>query len=422
MLSDPLKKEARITRIIRDVNLLSSDVPPRAAAENDEVNENNLVQTGAESRTELTFDDLTITRLGANTIFSFNKAGHSGQLGGGSILVYVPKNSGGGEFKTSAVSVGITGTTLIFESTRVGDGRVIVLEGGVQLGLINEPREIRNMRAGQMLELKAGATKLPAPVDVDLDQIMKTHPLITDFSPLPSQDLILAVIKGQRAPASGRPPPSSRGTPFIPTGPPPPRRPGILIPTPPPQPTFAPPLTGYTPPPSPRCWCCVNGQVFQTTAADCRQRNGQCYDSRKEALNNCKRIDNSCWCCIDGQVFRTTAAYCQERGGQCYRSQEQARKHCGGGGTSPSSCWCCADGQVFQSTAADCTERGGQCYDSRKAANRNCRGRMQPPPPPRGPGMPTPTPTRPPIGKGPSPRPIKPPTKATPTPTPSQIF
>src|ERR1700676_2265082 len=181
--SDPPSKEARVTRIIREVNLLPSDGPPGAGAENDQVNENTAVRTGDESRSELTFDDLAITRLGANTIFSFNKAGRSGQLGGGSILVYVPKNSGGGEFRTNAVTVGITGTTLIFESTVLGNGRVIVLEGGARLGLVQHPGQSRNVRAGQMLELIAGATNLSTPVDVDLDQILKTHPLITDFPP-----------------------------------------------------------------------------------------------------------------------------------------------------------------------------------------------------------------------------------------------
>ena len=250
--SDPPSKEARVTRIIRDVNLLPSDAPPRAAAENDQVNENTAVRTGDESRSELTFDDLTITRLGANTIFSFNKAGRSGQLGGGSILVYVPKNSGGGEFRTNAVTVGITGTTLIFESTVLGNGRVIVLEGGARLGLVQHPGQSRNVRAGQMLELKAGATNLSAPVDVDLDQILKTHPLITDFPPLPSLDLILAVINGGQAPTSGRPAPT-RPRPVITnvTAPPPPGT-GIAKPTPPPRPIFTPTVwPTRTPPPRP---------------------------------------------------------------------------------------------------------------------------------------------------------------------------
>lgn len=212
--SDPPKKEARVTKIIRDVNILPSDAPPRTAAENDQVNENTALRTGDESRSELTFDDMTITRLGENTIFSFNKAGRSGDLGSGTILVYVPKNSGGAEFKAKAVTVGVTGTTFIFEATRLGNGKLIVLEGNTRMHLVKHPREARNVRAGQMLDVKAGANQLPMPVDVDLAQIMQTHPLIKDFAPLPSQDLIAAVIREQEAPASGKSP-VSQGQPVI---------------------------------------------------------------------------------------------------------------------------------------------------------------------------------------------------------------
>src|ERR1039458_6629452 len=53
-----------------------------------------------------------------------------------------------------------------------------------------------------MLDLKAGATKLSAPVEVDLSEIMRTSPLITDFPPLPSQDLIIAAINDQQASSS----------------------------------------------------------------------------------------------------------------------------------------------------------------------------------------------------------------------------
>src|SRR5205823_3575068 len=124
--ANPPKKEARVTQIIRDVQLLPIGSNPRPAMKDDQVNENTGVRTGDESRSELTFEDLTITRLGANTVFSFNKAGRSGELGSGSILLRVPKNSGGAEFKTHAVTVGITGTTVILESTRLGNANLIV--------------------------------------------------------------------------------------------------------------------------------------------------------------------------------------------------------------------------------------------------------------------------------------------------------
>ena len=192
------KKEARVTQIIRDVKLLPSDAAARPAVVNDKVREDTGVRTGGDSRSELTFVDLTITRLGSNTIFSFNKAGRNVQLDSGSILLRVPKDSGGGAIKTSAVTVAVTGTTVIFESTRAGKSKLIVLEGGARASLVKHSGQSQYVRAGQMLDVPAGATTLPLPTNVDLNQIMKSHPLITDFPPLPSRDLIAAAAQEQQ--------------------------------------------------------------------------------------------------------------------------------------------------------------------------------------------------------------------------------
>jgi hypothetical protein len=198
------KKEARVTQIIRDVKLLPSESAARPAAINDRVAEDTGVHTGGDSRSELTFTDLTITRLGANTIFSFNKAGRNAQLDSGSILLRVPKGSGGGTIHTSLVTVAVTGSTVIFESTHTGKSKLIVLEGGARASLVKHPGQSQNVRAGQMLEVPAGATTLPLPTNVDLDDVMRKHPLITDFPPLPSRDLILTV--GQQQQPPGPPP------------------------------------------------------------------------------------------------------------------------------------------------------------------------------------------------------------------------
>lgn len=197
--SDTPKKDARVTRIIRDVKLLPSKATPRPAAVNDQVSEGTAVRTGDESRSELTFVDLTITRLGANSIFSFNKAGRNVELDGGSLLLRVPKDSGGAHISTSAVTVGITGTTVILESTRAGRNKLIVLEGGARVRLNKRSAESVYVRGGQMEDVPAGASTLPQPVEVDLGQIMKNHPLITDFPPLPSRDLIYAT-QSQQSP------------------------------------------------------------------------------------------------------------------------------------------------------------------------------------------------------------------------------
>jgi FecR protein len=193
--------EARVTRIIREVNILPFKANPKPAALNDKVSEGMGVRTGNESRSELTFVDLTITRLGANSLFSFNQAGRSVELGGGSLLLRVPKNSGGARVNASAVTVGVTGTTLILESS--GRSKLIVLEGAARISLRKFPLRSASVRGGQMIDVPPGATELPPVVNIDLNQVMRSHPLITDFPPLPTREAIYA---GQpRPPVQGQP-------------------------------------------------------------------------------------------------------------------------------------------------------------------------------------------------------------------------
>jgi len=232
-----LATEARVTQIIRDVKLLPSAADARPAVVNDKVAEDTGVRTGGDSRSELTFPDLTITRLGSNTVFSFSKAGRTAKVDSGSILLRVPKDSGGGTVKTNAVTVAVTGTTLIFESGRGGKSKLITLEGSARMALVKKPRDFRYVRAGQMLDVPAGATTLPNPVNIDINQLMKTHPLITDFPPLPSRDLIYASAPPPEPPSSSGP--NIRISPIIsiiggltgPTGPRGPRRPPSKPPT-----------------------------------------------------------------------------------------------------------------------------------------------------------------------------------------------
>jgi hypothetical protein len=274
------------------------------------------------------------------------------------------------------VSVGITGTTLILESKPDSYDRMIVLEGDARFSLNNFPAQSTQVYAGQLLNVRAGARKLPKPGRVDLRRIVNTHPLIKNFPPLPSLDLILAVTGGGKP---NRPPLQPQPQPSIPvTGPGAPSP--VYVPTGPTGPSFY--------------WGCVNGQVVQMTSADCQKSGNQCYRSREEAAKACE-ARGKCWCCIDT-----------------------------------------ANGMnVVQMTKDECQNGGGQCYGSRKEALRNCRGKGQTPTPtPHERPTPRPTP-RPTIKPTPKPTPKKPvstgtPTtirkfpvrkKSTPTPTPVQI-
>jgi hypothetical protein len=200
-------KEARVTQIIHEVKLLPENAAAREAALNDKVAEDTGVRTGGDSRSELTFPDLTITRLGANTVFSFNKSGRTANVDSGSILLRVPKDSGGGTIRSSAVTVAVTGTTVIFEGNRGGRDKLYTLEGSSRVALKKKPGDWRKVMAGQLLDVPPGATTLPMPVNFDVNQLMRTHPLITDFRPLPSYPLIMAVAQQPPPP----PPPTYTG-------------------------------------------------------------------------------------------------------------------------------------------------------------------------------------------------------------------
>ncbi len=115
--------EAQITRIIKKVEMLPEQAAARPALLKDTVRGGTAVRTGTESRTELTFTDQTLTRLGANTTFTFNEGSRNIDLGVGAMLLYVPKNSGGAKISTAAVTAAITGTTVLIEAHAGGGGK-----------------------------------------------------------------------------------------------------------------------------------------------------------------------------------------------------------------------------------------------------------------------------------------------------------
>ena len=102
-------KQAKVTQVIQDVRVLRSNALPRPAAVNDDVRQGTAVQTGVQSRSELTFKDQTITRLGEKTIFSVGEGPRTIDLGSGQFLLYVPKKAGGAKVKAGSVTAAITG-------------------------------------------------------------------------------------------------------------------------------------------------------------------------------------------------------------------------------------------------------------------------------------------------------------------------
>lgn len=195
-------KEARVTQIIQDVKLLPSNAAPRPAAVNDNVRRGTAVETGTQSRSELTFKDRTITRLGENTVFSVGEGARTIELSSGQFLLYVPKKSGGAKVKMGVVTAAITGTTVLGNVNPSGTTTFTVLEGSACIYLEQVGQSLLVL-AGQRLTYDPIANRLEDPVDVDLSQVL-TSPLISEFRTLPSAPLIEQEIQIQRAAAGGK--------------------------------------------------------------------------------------------------------------------------------------------------------------------------------------------------------------------------
>jgi hypothetical protein len=194
-------KEAKVTQVVQDVKLLQSNAAPRPAVINDNVRHGTGVRTGVQSRSELTFKDRTITRLGEKTIFSVGEGARTIELSSGQFLLYVPKGSGGAKVKMGAVTAAITGTTVLGNVNPNGTTTFTVLEGSACIRLDNVGQALM-VHAGQRLTFDPVANRLEDPVDVDLGQVL-TDPLVRDFRRLPSAPLMEQEVQRQHG-AAGR--------------------------------------------------------------------------------------------------------------------------------------------------------------------------------------------------------------------------
>lgn len=106
--------EARVTKIINEVSVVD-DANARKAALQDVIKGQTGLKTGIKSRSELVFQDNTLTRIGPESYFSFKAGTRDMTLQEGTMLLQVPKGLGGAKIRTAAVTAAITGTTIMLE-------------------------------------------------------------------------------------------------------------------------------------------------------------------------------------------------------------------------------------------------------------------------------------------------------------------
>lgn len=190
-------KQSKVTQVVNDVQIISAaDQKEKSAAINDIFSMPDILRTGAAARAELVAPDETVTRVGANTIFSFDPANRTIDLKQGSLLFHAPHGKGGGTIHTGSATASVLGTTLIVVTTANGGFKVIDLEGEVEVKFLNGLKQ--KLDAGQMTFILPGANQLAPVIIFRLDELTLNSLLVKGFGrPLESLPLIQNQIEKQ---------------------------------------------------------------------------------------------------------------------------------------------------------------------------------------------------------------------------------
>jgi hypothetical protein len=185
-------EQAEVKKAINVVSLLPQDV---RAAPGDIVKGDTALQTGGNSRAELQFPDLTITRVGSNALFRFIAGTREMILDSGTLLFSSPAGAGGGKVQAGAITAAVTGTD--FMISNVGTVKVICLSHKVTVYLTANPKIRAELLPGQMLEITPGTTgavrKMPRVTTINLGKLLATSKLTQTggFRPLASQAILV---------------------------------------------------------------------------------------------------------------------------------------------------------------------------------------------------------------------------------------
>jgi hypothetical protein len=171
LLAEPFA-EARVTETINIVSLLQQLQKPQPATIGDVIKGQTALRTGGESRAELKFPDLTMTRVGANSLFRFYAGGRDMALDGGTMLFYSPKGTGGGKVQAGAVTAAVTGSAIMVMN--LGPTiKVVCLE---HAAVVSGPGFTRKIRAGQVIDQTGKVT------NISLQALAKSSNLCSGFS------------------------------------------------------------------------------------------------------------------------------------------------------------------------------------------------------------------------------------------------
>ena len=169
-----------------------------AAALNDRVESNTQVGTGAQSMCELSLDDKSITRIGANAVFSFVEQERLVKCDKGTFLVSKDPETETMTVTTGSVTAAVNGSTVMFD-VRGDATHVAVAETTTGVVVTDKNGKSMTLQSGEGISATPAGMASATPRSVDVKDLTSSSPLFTEagLAPLANDALIKGVASAQ---------------------------------------------------------------------------------------------------------------------------------------------------------------------------------------------------------------------------------
>jgi hypothetical protein len=165
---------------------------------NDKIESDAQVGTGEQSMCELSLDDKSITRIGANALFSFVKQERLVKCDKGTFLVSKDPETETITVTTGSVTAAVNGSTVMFD---VKDDATHIAVAETSTGVVVTDKNGKSMtlQSGEGISATPNGMTSSTPKSVDVKDLTSSSPLFTEkgLPPLANDALIKGVASAQ---------------------------------------------------------------------------------------------------------------------------------------------------------------------------------------------------------------------------------
>jgi hypothetical protein len=169
-----------------------------SAVLNDKIESNTQVGTGEQSMCELSLDDKSVTRIGANAVFSFTEKERLVKCDKGTFLVSKDPETETITVTTGSITAAISGSTVVLD---VKDDATHIAVAETTKGVIVTDKNGKSMtlQSGEGISATPNGMTSSTPRSVDVKDLTSSSPLFTEkgLAPLANDALIKGVASAQ---------------------------------------------------------------------------------------------------------------------------------------------------------------------------------------------------------------------------------